>query len=737
MLTGVSGSLVSEHFAETSLESMFGGALGEPTRGAAWRELRRWGRRQAARLGPVSSARAVYDAAAVPLARVLGFEPDLESTASDGSLVLSRLGGGITDPFLVTTAWGQPLDAAWRQAVPLVVASGLPWCFCTNGRSLRLVDARRTLARAFLEFDLECVLGDEASFRLMWGLLRREAFAAPPLIDRVVHASSRHTVGVCRSLRHGVLQAIRELLTAFCRSRSAARSDAAWLDGAYEQALTIVYRLLFLLFAESRGLVPLWHPIYRDSYSVEALRDLAERLGAARGLWETLQAMSRLAHAGCRAGTLRVTPFNGRLFSPSATPLGEGRSVDDESVRRLVLALSTMPGRAGSGRSRIVYRDLGVEQLGAVYESVLDYRPRFERGPGVELAARARRAKGERHVLHAALDHDLSGSTHAGAARVRRAARPHPGAARARPRHGQRRLPRRRVPVPRSRVRVGPRRAQRHPPGRHLGRRPARLPPPRRAALPVRRGPQPDGRAAGAPVAVAVHARPRPAADVSRPSPHARRQPRGGVPGRSAAAATGPIAGRTPQPSQPGHAAALRRRGGRTGASGGAAGTAARRDGSRRQPRRGSREGADARRLVGRRLSGGRVEGRRGSLVQPGLQGGGEGRRRRRLLRRGRCGASRTPLAARPRRRRVARRRARDGRSARRFFHWPLEFPEVFFGGDGAPRPDAGFDAVVGNPPWDMVRGDSDGGAGRAEARREARQMQRFSRTSGLLPRAR
>ena len=80
---------------------------------------------------------------------------------------------------------------------------------------------------------------------------------------------------------------------------------------------------------------------------------------------------------------------------------------------------------------------------------------------------------------------------------------------------------------------------------------------------------------------------------------------------------------------------------------------------------------------------------------------------------------------------------ARVTAARRRFFHWPLEFPEVFFGEDGAPRPDAGFDAVVGNPPWDMVRGDGDGGAGRAEAQREARQMQRFSRTSGHLPRAR
>ena len=341
--------------------------------------------RQALRLGPVSSARVVYDEAAAPLARVLGFAPAIESTAGDGSLVFSRLGADADAPALVSAAWGQPLDAAWRAAIPVVVASGASWCLCTNGRALRLVDARRTLARAFLEFDLERIVDDAVSFRAMWGLVRRESFVSPALIERIVHASSRHTVGVCHSLRQGVLEAIRELLAAFCHRRDAARRDPAWLDATYEQALTIVYRMLFLLFAESRGLVPLWHPIYRDSYSIEALRDLAERLGAARGLWETLQAMSRLAHAGCRAGTLRVTPFNGRLFSPSATPLGESRPVDDESARRLVLALSTMPGRAGSGRARIVYRDLGVEQLGAVYESVLDYRPRVVRGPGVEL----------------------------------------------------------------------------------------------------------------------------------------------------------------------------------------------------------------------------------------------------------------------------------------------------------------------------------------------------------------
>jgi hypothetical protein len=137
-----------------------------------------------------------------------------------------------------------------------------------------------------------------------------------------------------------------------------------------------VYRLLFLLFAEARGLVPLWHPLYRESYSIDALRGSAERPRGALGLWDALRAISRLAHAGCRAGDLRVTPFNGRLFAPSRTPLVDRLDLDDEAARRAVLALTTRPAPDRQGRERIAYRDLGVEQLGAVYETLLDYEPR-------------------------------------------------------------------------------------------------------------------------------------------------------------------------------------------------------------------------------------------------------------------------------------------------------------------------------------------------------------------------
>ena len=67
-----------------------------------------------------------------------------------------------------------------------------------------------------------------------------------------------------------------------------------------------------------------------------------------------------------------------------------------------------------------------------------------------------------------------------------------------------------------------------------------------------------------------------------------------------------------------------------------------------------------------------------------------------------------------------------------RFLHWPLTFPEVFCDADGMPLADGGFDAVIGNPPWDMVRGDSGDEGSRLERRTDARRLTDFVRESGV-----
>ena len=268
---------------------------------------------------------------------------------------------------VIVAPWAAPLHLYWRAAIEHATRRSSRWCLLFNGIALRLIDASRPHASRFTEFDLETIDDDAeaaAAFRFVIGALDGR-------LDALIRESDEHGVTVCRSLKDGVLSASSDVLAALARPQQARPA----LDAALDQSLTIVYRVLFLLFAESRGLVPLWHPLYRDSYSIEALVTAATRGRDARGLWDTLRAIARLAHSGCRAGDLRMTPFNGRLFSPARTPLAERRDLDDEGARRALISLATRtsPGRAG--RERIAYRDLGVEQLGSVYESLLDYRP--------------------------------------------------------------------------------------------------------------------------------------------------------------------------------------------------------------------------------------------------------------------------------------------------------------------------------------------------------------------------
>ena len=372
MLAGLSGSLLSHYFAEHLLFAEFAGRLGEDSAERAHKALGLWWRDQGSHLGPASSLRALTEQAAAPLANLLGFE-----LQRDNSLVFNA-----TRIPMVIGPWDDSLDSLWRNALRAGIAAQAPWCVCTNGHVLRIVDTARPYSRAYVQFDVERILQNSRAFAVMWGVLRAEAFRTArgerTLVHQIAQSSALHGAAVSRSLRLGVIGAVQHLLSGLLETKlrpGAVRAQGVDLWAGLDEALTLAYRILFLMFAEARGLVPNWHPIYRDHYTIESLRDEAERSGKARGLWEALQAISRLAHRGCRAGTLIVPAFNGRLFSPAHAPLAESCAIDDERARAALLALSTGAAGPKSARIRIDYRDLGVEQLGAVYESVLEYEP--------------------------------------------------------------------------------------------------------------------------------------------------------------------------------------------------------------------------------------------------------------------------------------------------------------------------------------------------------------------------
>ena len=378
MIPGLSGPLLSHDALERVIPDTMSGQLGEAEREGAMRRFRQWHRPVVARLGPSASARTMFDQLAGPLVDRLGYRA--ASLSSSGPCYRALLqAGGTTVAVLLVTPWGYELSGLWREMVRHGIAWAARWCLSVSGPVLRVTDSQRTYARRFADLDLQAAAEHEATFAVLWGLFRAAALQGPlpSVLDRAVAISDQHRVSVRNSLQQGVEDALSKLTRAFItaqarRRRSTAR--AASIGACTDESLVIIYRILFLLFAEARGLVPKWHPVFRDGYTVEALRGDVERLPRPAGLWEALQAISRLAHRGCHAGSLRVPAFNGRLFSPAHAPLADVLPLDDGSVREAVLALTTRPGGKGAtGRERISYGDLGVEQLGGVYERLLDF----------------------------------------------------------------------------------------------------------------------------------------------------------------------------------------------------------------------------------------------------------------------------------------------------------------------------------------------------------------------------
>jgi Eco57I restriction-modification methylase len=368
MIAGVRGRLITASFAATELPAIPGSSA--PTRDTL-RALHEWAMRREAMFGPASGVRAVADGIAIPLLKILGFTI-LRRQDDKGYARLEAGWRGMPLVPVMIAGWDDPLDGIWRHSILDAVRADERWGFVCNGSSLRIVDAHRTWSRQYLEFDLALLSHDEGGFALLWRVARAESLATPPrLLDRAVDLSARHGVAVCGALADGVLDALDLLLRAL-----GARTRRSPTDLLLDQALTVVYRILFLLFAEARGLVPMWHPVYRDRYTIESMVSTLLAGARVRGVWNAVNAISRLVYNGCVAGELKVTAFNGRLFSPSATGAIDRTRIDDDLMSQAVLSISSTPASRSNGRTRITYRDLDVEELGAVYEQVLEYEPR-------------------------------------------------------------------------------------------------------------------------------------------------------------------------------------------------------------------------------------------------------------------------------------------------------------------------------------------------------------------------
>ncbi len=291
-------------------------------------------------------------------------------------------------------------------ATALARAKDLRYGLMLTGERLRLIRRKGDgPAGAYLELDLPVCLEDEDrdSFAAALRLMRIDAFTPGEEgtlpIDQVERESREHAEKVSEDLKRAMFGSAERLIQALLDARRADGEPEPDLADLRDAALTCLYRLLFILYAEARDPRLLQHPVYRGSYALDTLvHDLTagrERTAANRtGLWERLLSLFALHRDGL-PGVEGLDPLparGGALFDPE-TPAGrilQQVRLDDATVARVLLDLTTSAARRGVGRERISFRELDIEQLGHVYEGLLEFEPRVASDTTIEVKVQGR-----------------------------------------------------------------------------------------------------------------------------------------------------------------------------------------------------------------------------------------------------------------------------------------------------------------------------------------------------------
>ncbi|HYE32472.1 MAG TPA: N-6 DNA methylase [Methylomirabilota bacterium] len=263
------------------------------------------------------------------------------------------------------------------------------WGIVTNGLTLRLLrDSTLIRRQVYVEFDLQAIFEEQRfnDFAALYRLLHRtrlprgKSDASDCLLERY-HAQSVEQGGRVRErLREGVEECLKLLANGFLAHPRSAELRAQLREGRltaadfYRQLLRIVYRLLFLLVSEERGLISA-NPLYREHYGIARLRrmlDVRAAYNEHTDLWLSLRALFRVFQKDDLAAILEVAPLNGDLFEETAL---DNSVLTNRDLLQAFWRLSYYQERGGAPPRRVNYGALDVEELGSVYESLLDFHP--------------------------------------------------------------------------------------------------------------------------------------------------------------------------------------------------------------------------------------------------------------------------------------------------------------------------------------------------------------------------
>ena len=346
-------------------------------------------------------------------------QPDYVFFANQESLARAHPRINTNDFFNTATAigdakgWGRDLDRKltgpgdpFSNSNPnfqidfYIRTSGLTWGILTSGKLWRLYHRDTSYKLdSFYEVNLENILvnGDVDAFRYFYYLFRSDAFVPDAsncsFLDDVLAGSVRYTVSVSDDLEDKIHLALEALINGFLiyPANNLSVSD---IKVIYENCLILLYRLLFILYSESRGLLPLEDSVYQFQYSLDDLAtEIYKELDEDSAIpylrsdyWTRLQNLCDLIDKGWEE---HIPQYNGGLFNPTRHVFLVKKKIGNDVLANVINILTRT-----TERERIAYQDLAIQHLGNIYEGLLEYEPSVETiSGGVQLARKKDKRK--------------------------------------------------------------------------------------------------------------------------------------------------------------------------------------------------------------------------------------------------------------------------------------------------------------------------------------------------------
>lgn len=345
------------------------------------------------------------------------------------SLTLSAkqfIGPGPHHDGLKNRDWYSLIDqAVFRQTSPCH-ENPPRWVLLLSDRQGILIDRYKWSQNRMLRFDWEEILGrrDDKTLKATAVLLHRESLVPDEgqcRLDNLDENSHKHAFSVSDDLKYALRQAIELLGNEAADQliqRAGERKEGIYSgknaldpDQLSQECLRFMYRILFLFYIEARpelGYLPTQDETWRQGYSLDSLRDLemvrltTEESRKGRFLHDSLQRMFGLIYQGrqldrqadhthavhytakgtnSQAGaesTFTMEGLDSHLFDPAKTPLLNRVVFSNATLQQVIQSMSlTRPTKGKKRRGRVSYTQLGINQLGAVYEALLSYRGFF------------------------------------------------------------------------------------------------------------------------------------------------------------------------------------------------------------------------------------------------------------------------------------------------------------------------------------------------------------------------